>query len=87
MKTAYKFSKIPSIDLRVFFYESYTMKQRRAIVEHPFGTIKRMMNNGRFLCRGLNQVKCEMTLSVIAYNFLRTLNILGTATLRFEQSG
>lgn len=53
------------------------MKKRKAVVEPPFGTIKRMMGNPRFLCRGLKQVKSEMSLSVMAYNFLRVLNIWG----------
>jgi len=53
------------------------MNQRRAIVEHPFGTIKRMMGNGRFLTRGLRSVRTETALSVTAYNLLRVINILG----------
>ena len=42
------------------------MRQRRQIVEHPFGTIKRMMGQPRFLMRGLRQVEAEMALSVLA---------------------
>jgi transposase len=53
------------------------MKQRSATVEHPFGTLKRGMNQGYFLCRGFVKVKAEMSLSVLAYNLKRVINILG----------
>ncbi len=29
------------------------LKQRKALVEHPFGTIKRTMNQGYFLLKGI----------------------------------
>lgn len=50
------------------------MRQRRCSVEHPFGTIKRMMS-GRFLTRGISKARTEMALSVLAYNLLRSINI------------
>ena len=53
------------------------LKRRKGIVEHPFGTIKRSMNQGYFLTRGLANVGTEMSLSVLAYDLLRVLNILG----------
>jgi hypothetical protein len=53
------------------------IKRRKEIVEHPFGTIKRSMNQGYFLMRGLQKVKTEMSLTVIAYNMKRVFNILG----------
>ena len=57
------------------------MKQRKQIVEHPFGTIKRSMNQGYFLMRGLPKVRTEMSLTVLAYNLKRVLNILGVERL------
>ncbi len=57
------------------------MKQRKAIVEHPFGTMKRAMNQGYFLMRGLRKVRTEMSLTVLAYNLKRVLNILGVERL------
>ncbi len=57
------------------------MKQRKQIVEHPFGTIKRSMNQGYFLMRGLSKVQTEMSLTVLAYNLKRVLNILGVERL------
>jgi hypothetical protein len=32
------------------------MRQRSQLVEHPFGTMKRGMNQGYFLLRGLKKV-------------------------------
>ena len=57
------------------------MKQRKQIVEHPFGTMKRSMNQGYFLMRGLPKVRAEMSLTVLAYNLKRVLNILGVERL------
>ena len=45
-------------------------------MEHPFGTIKRGMNMGYFLCKRLPAVRAEMSLTVLAYNLKRVLNIL-----------
>ena len=56
-------------------------KLRKALVEHPFGTIKRWMNAGYFLCKGLASVRAEMSLMVMAYNLKRVLNILSFADL------
>ena len=33
------------------------MRRRKAMVEHPFGTLKRRMDGGRFLVRGIQKVK------------------------------
>jgi transposase len=58
------------------------IRQRRCASEHPFGTIKRMTAGGRFLTRGLEKVSGEAALSVLAYNIIRAINLLGAATLR-----
>jgi hypothetical protein len=57
------------------------MKRRKGMVEHPFGTLKRRMDGGRFLVRGLQKVKAEMALAVTAYNLTRAINVLGTKRL------
>jgi len=57
------------------------MKSRKALVEHPFGTIKRGMGMSYFLCKGLGAVRAEMSLTVLAYNLKRVLNILSFADL------
>lgn len=51
--------------------------KRQMIVEHPFGTIKRTMNAGYFLTRGLESVKMEADLIFLAYNIKRVIKILG----------
>lgn len=50
------------------------MRLRRCSVEHPFGTMKRMMT-GRFLTRGIEGTSTEMALSVLAFNMIRSVNI------------
>lgn len=57
------------------------MRRRQGMVEHPFGTLKRRMDGGRFLLRGLQKVKAEMALAVTAYNLTRAINVLGTRRL------
>ena len=57
------------------------LKQRKALAEHPFGTIKRGMDAGYFLLRGLEKVRTEMSLTILAYNLKRVINILGVPKL------
>ena len=52
-------------------------KKRNMLVEHPFGTIKRWMDQGYFLMRGIEKVMAEFSLSVLAYNIKRVITILG----------
>jgi transposase len=53
------------------------LRIRRALVEHPFGTIKRAMGQGYFLMRGKSKVGTEMSMTVMAYNMKRVINIAG----------
>jgi Transposase DDE domain len=57
------------------------MRQRKEIVEHPFGTMKRGMQQGDFLMRGLQKVSAEMSLTVLAYNLKRVFTIMGVRKL------
>ena len=57
------------------------MRQRREVVEHPFGTIKMRMGATHFLMKTLPKVASEMALHVLAYNLTRVLNILGIQPL------
>jgi transposase len=57
------------------------MQLRMQLAEHPFGTLKRAWHHGFFLCRGLKKVAVEMSLSVLAYNLKRAVNILGVPKL------
>jgi transposase/IS5 family transposase len=54
---------------------------RRETAEHPFGSIKQWMNQGAFLTRGLEKVRAEFSLTALAYNLRRALNIVGFSTL------
>lgn len=50
------------------------MRLRGCVAEPPYGTIKRMMGNGRFLLRGLAKVTGEIALSILAFNLRRAVN-------------
>jgi len=54
-----------------------TMRQRKQIAEHPYGTIKHWMGSTHFLMKRLPNVQTEMSLHVLAYNLRRAINILG----------
>ena len=56
-------------------------KRRGAIVEHPFGTIKRSLGWDHYLVRGKEKVSgdgFDWALIMFCYNFKRVLNMLGT---------
>src|SRR5918996_3634912 len=57
------------------------MRQRREVVEHPFGTIKLRMGATHFLMKTLPKVASEVALHVLAYNLTRVLNIQGIQPL------
>jgi transposase len=52
------------------------MARRKALVEHPFGTIKRWFGYTYFLVKGLEKVRGEWTLITLCYNLKRVLNIV-----------
>ena len=55
--------------------------QRKALSEHPYGTMKRAMDQGYFLLKGLRKVRGEFSLTVLAYNLKRVLNLVGVPRL------
>ena len=55
--------------------------QRKSIVEHPFGTVKRAMDSGYCLLKGKRKVSGEFSLVFLAYNLKRVINILGSKEL------
>lgn len=57
------------------------IEQRKALVEHPFGTIKRTMDAGYLLTKGKSKVTGEFSLVFLAYNLKRAINIVGTKKL------
>ena len=56
-------------------------KQRRSIVEHPFGTIKRTLGYSYFLRKRIANVNAETASMFIAYNFKRLLSIFSVEEL------
>lgn len=60
---------------------SMIMKLRKQLVEHPFGTIKFWNDQRHFLMRGLDKVKAEFSLSTLAYNIKRAINVVGVRAL------
>lgn len=55
--------------------------RRKAIVEHPFGTMKRSRDQGCFLTRGLAMVRGELSLTVVAYDLKRAMTIVDVPRL------
>ena len=60
-------------------------KQRKQLVEHPFGTMKRWWEQGCFVLRGLETVRTELSLTVLVYNLRRVVNLVGIPRLRAAQ--
>ena len=57
------------------------MDRRRECVEHPFGSIKQWMGQGAFLTKRLNNVRAEFSLTALAYNMRRAINLVGIRDL------
>jgi transposase len=62
--------------------EPDVMRVRRSTVEHPFGTIKAWMGATHFLTKGLERVRTEMSLHILAYNLKRLIALLGVTAVR-----
>jgi transposase len=60
---------------------SVILKLRKQLVEHPFGTLKFWNDQRHFLMKGLEKVKGEFSLSTLAYDIKRVLNIVGVKGL------
>ena len=52
-------------------------KKRKEKVELPFGHIKRNLNGGAFLVRGLQSVKAEFSLLACCFNMVRMITLIG----------
>jgi hypothetical protein len=51
------------------------MQQRKQLVAHPFGTMQRWWDAGYGFMRGLEQVRTECSVTVLAYTLRRVLNL------------
>jgi transposase len=56
--------------------QPWKFKLRKQLAEHPFGTIKRWFGYTHFLLKGLAKVQCEWSLTTLAYNLKRVLNLV-----------
>ncbi|MBW8016894.1 MAG: hypothetical protein FVQ82_11960 [Planctomycetes bacterium] len=56
-------------------------RKRKQNAELPFGHIKRNLNSGHFLLRGLDGVRAEMSLLATCFNMVRLINIFGVSVL------
>lgn len=62
---------------RVYQEKEHLYKRRQAIVEHPFGTIKRQWGFSYILTKkGIKRASADVGFMLIAYNFRRIGNIL-----------
>jgi hypothetical protein len=52
------------------------MKRRKELAEHPCGTMQRWWDDGYLLMRGLEKVRTECRLTVLASNLRRVLNLV-----------
>ena len=50
-------------------------RERKKLVEHPFGTTKAVWGYRQFLCRGQEKTTAETSLTFLAYNLRRVFNI------------
>ena len=57
------------------------LRQRKELVEHVFGTMKRHLQHGYFLLKTLPKVRAEFSFTVLTYNLKRVIAILGVPKL------
>jgi transposase len=57
------------------------IKLRKCVVEHPFGTVKRALDGSYLLMKGKIKTTAEMSLSFLAYNMKRAINMIGVKEL------
>jgi transposase/macrodomain Ter protein organizer (MatP/YcbG family) len=55
--------------------------KRKELAEHPYGTMKRAMDQGYFLLKGLRKVRGEFSLTTLVYNLKRVITIIGVPRL------
>ena len=60
------------------------INKRKELVEHPFGTIKRAFNQSYLLLKRFPKVGAEMSLTMLAYDITRVINIVGLKKLIAE---
>lgn len=61
----------------VLHLDQNKMNRRKCISEHPFGTLKRSLNDYYFLLKTKVKVEAEMALFGLSYNMRRAINMVG----------
>jgi hypothetical protein len=64
-----------------FIPEKSKLRLRKSIVEHPFGIIKRWCDSSYLLLKGKIKATAELSLSFLAYNMKRAINMVGVNSL------
>jgi len=64
-----------------FVPDNDKLKLRKTIVEHPFGTIKRWCDGTYLLLKGSVKATADLSLSFLAYNMKRAINMIGISSL------
>ena len=72
--------KPKTVLIRIRHDESIT-KQRKEIVEHPFGTVKRSLGATYTLLKGKTKGRADIGLCFLAYNMIRAINLVGVKRL------
>ena len=65
----------------VLHLDENKMNDRKCLSEHPFGTMKRTLEQYYFLLRGKLKVEAEMALFCLSYNLRRAINMKGVPAL------
>ena len=65
----------------IFVPDKNKLRMRKCIVEHPFGTIKRWLDSSYLLLKGNMKATAELSLSFLAYNMKRAINMVGVNSL------
>jgi len=58
------------------------MRQRKQLVEPPFGTMQRWWDAGYFFMRGLEKGRTAFSLTGLAYHLRRVLHLVAMPRLR-----
>ena len=61
-------------------------QKRKELAEPPYGTIKRAYNQGHLLLKRLPKVGAEISLTLLAYDITRVINIVGVEKLMAEMT-
>jgi transposase len=63
------------------------IRNRKCVVEHPFGTVKRWTDGSYTLLKGKEKVGADMSLLFLGYNLKQTINMVGMRGLIEKMRG